>query len=277
MAARSAWSGAINFAGFPLHVSAYNLIASKQADSFKTIAPDGHPVRQQYVDSSGSVVERDQCSKGAQIGKDKVVVLKPEAVEQIQNAEKSEVVEAHSFPLAESIPMHLATGHFRFVPNGKVPGSAQSVGILWNGLRKTKRALVVDGFVPRAGSRPVLLAIHADEYGLTGNVLPYTTGLNAVPEHKFVADAAQASMFEQFVAQNYTTDDFAHASHEDTYAKRRADVIAKAVAGEPIVTTAGEAKAEPVPDLMAAMEASLKAVSKKGGKKKSEAPTAIAA
>lgn len=276
MAARSAWSGAINFAGFPLHVSAYNLIASKQGDSFKTIAPDGMPVRQQYVDSSGNVVERDQCSKGAEIGKDKIVVLKPEAVEQIQEAEKSVTLDAERFPPLESVPLHLSTGHYRFVPNPKVPGADKGVEIIWNGLRKTKRALVVDGWTPRAGSRPMLLVLHADEYGLTGNVLPYPTGLNAVPEHRFEVDDAKAAMFEQFVAQNYLTDDFTHTSYEDTYAKRRAEVIAKAMAGEPIVTTAGEAKAEPVPDLMAAMEASLKAV--KGGKAKgSEVPTAVAA
>lgn len=259
MAARSTWAGAVDFCGFPVHLRAYSLVKSASAESFKTLCPcHGQPIvmpKRCAVDDT--VVDTALCGKGVKDGK-LVKALSKEALESIEKAEATDVLPIDGLPSRDSVPLHLATHQYRLVPNEKVPGSAGPANIIWNGLKATGRVLVVDGFVPRAGSRPMLLAITADVYGLTGVGLPYASSFNDVPEHQFADDATAAQAFEGFAKQNaIPLDDFALATHVDTYGEKRAEVIAAALAGDPIPTTGTKAPDKAVPDLMAAMAAAM--------------------
>lgn len=256
--ARPSWTGAITFAGFPINVRAYPLVKSRSAQSFKTLAPNGLPVQQVLVDSNGEPVERADTSKGVEVSKDKYAALDPAAVEMIQSAERSEFLDVIQFAPKSSVPLQLATGHFRLVPDEKVAGSAGPVNILWNGLTATERALVTE-WVPRASSRDSLLVVHADIYGLTANTIPYVSELQDVPEWKPESDDKAQSTFQQFIeAQDYDLDDFAHAAHESNYEARRAAAIEAALKGEVIeAPTAPTPDAQAAPDLMAAMAGAL--------------------
>jgi non-homologous end joining protein Ku len=274
--ARAAWTGAINFAGFPIHLCAYNVLRSKSADSFKTLAPSGEPVKQVYVDANGEVVDRAECLKGVEVGKDKWRALPPEAVEAITEAERSVTLEPASFSERESVPLHLATGHFRLVPNTKIPGAEGPAGILWNGLRSSGRVLVTE-WTPRSGSRTAILVVHADADGLNANTLPYATDFNDVPEHAFEVNEQAEAMFGQFVEQNYALDDFSLEAFEDRYSKRRQEIIAKALAGEEIEVAELAPTAAPAPDLMAAMAASISGAKAKKSKTGTKKPAKSAA
>lgn len=273
MAARSSWTGAINFAGFPIHLAAFPLLKSKSAESLKMLSPANKLVTQVYVDDDGWEGTKAECGRGIEVSKGSVVPLAPETVDALGEAERSATLEPERFAPLASVPFHLATGHWRMVPNGKVPGAEGPAEILWNGLMETMRALVTE-WTPRAGSRNALVVIHADEYGLTANSLPYMSDFTTPPEHKFTVNEKAAATFEAFVGQNYSTDDFNHAVYEDAYSKRRKELLEKALAGEPIeAAKPTETAAEPVPDLLAAMQASIqaaparKAAKKNGGKK----------
>lgn len=263
--ARATWSGAISLGGFPIHVSVYPLIKSKAAESFKNLCPcHQQPVIQPTVCAvDGTKLEKDDLHKGVKAGAS-IVPVDPAAVEAIKNAERSETLPILALPKVEGVPLHLSTGQYRVVPNGKVPGSEQPVEILWNGLRASERALVTE-WITRAGSRNALVAIHADLYGLTANTLPYVGDFHVdTPEHKFSENEQAAQMFEQFAAaQGVDMDDFTHTKFIDAYGERRAELVEKALAGQPIeIANAPQAAAPAVPDLMAAMQASLDAVAK---------------
>lgn len=273
MAARATWTGAVTFAGFPIHLTAYALVKSKKAESFTTLSPDEGPVSRVYVDEAGTVIPSAELRKGYKTAAG-VVPLAPEVIEQIGEGERTTVINPDRFSRRESVPLHLATGQYRLVPDKKVPGAEGPVGILWNGLAKTGRVLVTE-WTRRAGSMPELVAIHADSYGLTATTLPYFTDLADVPEHPFEENDQQAAVFEQFVDTQYETADFNHAAHVDTYMERRKKLIEAALDGKPIAAESAPAKAEPVPDLMAAMQASLAAAGK--AKPKAKKPEAIAA
>jgi len=267
--ARPTWSGALTFAGFPIHVRVYPTLASRSGESFKTLAPtDQRPIKQQYVDSSGAPVERADCLKGVETGKDTYAVLSPDAVEAIQSAERTDTLEALRFPLAETVPLHIHKATYRVVPDAKVAGSDGPFKILWNGLRKTGRAYVTK-WVPRAGARDEIVVFVATEYGIDAHTLPFETDMSVdLPEWKPEEDEDAAAVFEQVVDTQYDTTAFAHHALTSDYAERRAAAVKAALNGEEIVVPAqAEAQAK-VPDLMAAMQASLSGAGKKAPAKK---------
>lgn len=264
MAARATWSGAIVFGGFPIHIEAYSLLKSASADSFKGLCPCHHePISQvKTCATTGDVIPFDQIVKGATRGRGKAATYHPleqEVIDAIgQGAgEKSASLEILRLPLANTVPWTLATGRYRIVPDSDVAGSAGPVEILWNGLVASERALI-SKWSKRAGSKPVLMAMKADVYGLTAIDMPFASDLNVVPEHKFTENAQAQAMFEQFVqVQGIKTDDFEHSGFADEYGERRKDLIAQAIAGDKIEVTAPTAPQAAVPDLMAAMQAAL--------------------
>lgn len=271
MAARTAWTGAINFGGFPIHLAAYNATTSKAADSFKSLCPCHHePIRQiKTCAKSGAMIEEAQLEKGVEFSK-KLYVLDPDDVQNIKDRESTKELTIERFAPLASIPMWLSDKVFRFTPDAKVPGSNGPANILWNGLAATERAAVVDGWVQRTGSRPALLAIYADPDGdLIGVTLPYQTGLAETPKGGFESDAKAAAMFEAFVdSQGYTTAEFDHEAYVDMYRERRDEMIARTMKGEPLPAAAQPAPTSAGPDLMAAMQAAMGATGKpKAGKK----------
>lgn len=276
MAARKAWSGAIMFAGFPVSVVAYSLLKSKTAESFtnlcechheKVVAPRRCPVE-------GGDLSPEQMVKGVAQGRGKdtkFIALDPAAVDSLNDAERSVALEIIRLPKADTVPWVLATGRYRLVPDPDVAGGDGPVGILWNGLIASERAVVTE-WSKRAGSRPSLCAIRADVYGLTAVDLPYATDLKVdAPEHAFEVNEQAQQMFEQFVGvQKINTDAFAHEAFVDSYAERRKKLVAAAIAGEPAEVVATPRDAPAVPDLMAAMSAALdsaKPMAKPAGKK----------
>lgn len=263
MAPRSAWDGAIILGGFPIAVSAYSLLNSPSAESFKGLCvchqqPVTMPKRCAVDDT---VLGPDQILKGVQTGgRGKTATytaLPPDAVAALTNAERSTTLEIAKLPGADTVPWHLATGRYALVPNDKVPGSDGPVGILWNGLLASGRALVSE-WSKRAGSRPVLMALRASDDGLMAVDLPFASSLKVdVPRHPFEVNEQAQGMFDAFVAQiGYDTADFVHDEFEDTYKAKRDELVAKALAGETIDVQPVQA-APAVPDLMAAMQAAL--------------------
>lgn len=261
MAARSAWAGAINFAGFPLNVKAY-AITGKSAQSFKTVCGcHQQPITAPKVCAKTGDAP-DETHSAWEVSRGQLVVLPDDAVEALKSGEATRMCEIERFAPIDSIPFELSKGVYRLVHDDKVPGSEGPVNILWNGLRSTERAAVIDGWCPRSGSRPTTLAIHADSVGLLANTLPYLTDLKDAPQGSFAEDDKAAAVFEQFVEANYLTENYDLSTYVDTYAERRGELIAKAMAGETIEIASVEAPKPVTADLMAAMTAALEVTPK---------------
>lgn len=259
MAAKATWTGAITFGGFPIHLRAYNVIRSRSAESFKTLCPcHQKPVTApKTCAETGDVVALDDCFKGVEVSRGDVRMLDEASVEAIKDSESTKQLAIDQLAPIASVPLHLALGHYRLVPDEKVAGSEGPANILWNGLLGGERALVTE-WVLRAGSRNQLVAIHADVHGLNGTTLPYSTDFNEVPEFGFTRDPEATKMFEAFSAQQgIDMGDFAHSQFVDAYGERRKAAIEAALAGKPIVVPEGAKAAPAVPDLMAAMAAAL--------------------
>lgn len=290
MPARSSWSGAITFAGFSIHVKAYQVVRSRAADSFKTLcechkAPiiqhqfcsiDGSSrVARHTKDVAETAGEQDEHGhtlidvvKGVELSKGVFAEIPAESIEAIQSAERSISLEPERFCPVSTVPLDMATGVFRLYPNEKVPGATKPVAILWTALAQSERALITE-WTPRAGSRNALVAIYSDDSGLRASTLPYPSDLNDLPADTtplVEVTEAETSMFVQVVEANYNTAEFDRSVYTDSYGARRAEAIEKALAGE-VIQAPAAAPVAAVPDLMAAMAASLD-TAKPAGKKK---------
>lgn len=262
--ATPSWSGAIVLGGFSIHVRAWSLVNSPSGESFKGLCkchqqPVVAPKRCAVDDTA---LDPEQILKGVQNGgrgkSATYAAIPPEAVAALTDAERSSALEIAKLPAADTVPWHLATGRYALVPDPEVAGSDGPVGILWNGLRGTNRALVSE-WSKRAGSRPVLMALRAEADMLLAVDLPYATSLKVdLPAWTPEANEQAQGMFEAFVGTiGYDTGDFVHDEFVDTYKARRNELVAKALAGEAIEVQAVQAATPAVPDLMAAMEAAL--------------------
>lgn len=255
--ARSSWRGSITFAGFPISVKAYNTTKSRSNDSFKTLCPcHGQPIKAPRVCATdGTEIPSSDLHKGVEVSKGNFVRLPDDALASIESAAKTVALDP-SFAPAHTIPLHLSTGSYMIVPDDKVPGSDKPVAILREALANGGYALVAE-WTPRAGSRDSIIVMRPHPDGIIANTLPYTTELVAdVP--KFVAppvEEAERQMFEQVIAANYTPKDFDHTALVSRYKERRDAAVRAALNGQPI--EAQEAAQTAVPDMMAALKASL--------------------
>jgi DNA end-binding protein Ku len=260
MTVAATWKGAIEFSGFPVNVALHNRTKSRGSESFKTLAPNGQPVKSQYIDTEGNVVERDSTSKGYEVAKGQFAVLSPEALEAIGSGQRSTLVEPDSFAPLGSVPLELALATYSVTADAKVAGSEKSVNVLWNGLRKTGLAYVTRVTL---SSRDAILVVWATDDALLAAALPFTTELNEVPSATLTENEAEAEMFESVVGAAYETRPFDHKSFESEYGARRRETIEAVLKGHKVEAPAEPAPAAEVPDLMAALKA---AQAKAGGK-----------
>lgn len=259
MAARSSWAGAIVFAGFPIPVKAYNLIGSGSKDGFKTLCVcHSQPIKQQNACAIDGTVVTD-TRKGVELSKDHFHSLDDKTVEAINGVGKSDALEPELIAPVNTLDLHLATGAFRILPDSKA-GADKPVAILWRTLSKTGLAIVTR-WTPRAGSKDGIIAIYAGPDGLYANTLPFEHQLSAAPKGESASIAvadAELAMFEQAMTTLYTVGPYEAAAFVSDHNARRTAAINAAVAGAPL-PAAAEAPSAAVPDLMAALAASLSA------------------
>jgi non-homologous end joining protein Ku len=263
MAVRSAWAGAIEFAGFPINVRAYAVLQSASSGSFKGVC-DCHslPVKQdKFCSVDGTRVARANeqagtngligVSKAVEVTKGKYAVLSEAAIESIESSQRTDVVRIERVCSLASIPLHTATGCMRLIADDKVPGAEGPAAILWNGLRDG-HAAVIEDFCPRNGVKPQLLVVYADDEGLFASTLPYADQVQVSP-------GAAPAIDDQQAATTYPTDDFEHGYYVNHYKDRRDAAIATALAGGTVAAPQSAPAPLAAPDLMAAMQASLAA------------------
>jgi DNA end-binding protein Ku len=252
--ASTAWRGAIELAGLPVNIRLYSRTKSRSSESFKTLAPNGLPISQQMVDTTGKVVTRDETSKAVPTGPDTFIPLTDAQLALIQEGGKSTLVQPKQFAPRETVPLELSLATFDVLPNDNAV-DGKSTSIVWNGLRDSGWVYATD-IVMRGGSRDAILVLWADDEGLYASTLPYAAELHDNPTYPWTKDAAQAQAFAQFVQANHQdvlNAEFNHDAHTSEYRARRQQAIDAALEGKEVVAPK-KAKAEAaVPDLMAVL------------------------
>jgi len=276
--ARSIWTGAISFGLVTVPVKLYSAVNRKTVRFHQLSGKSGVRISQKRVDpSTGDEVAYDDIVKGFELTPDRYVVIEPGELETLQ-PKKTKTIEIEDFvelsdidPIYYDHPYYLAPG----------TGGAKPYRLLVEAMRETDRVAIARVVIR---SKEALVAVRP----MGDHVLGMSTMLfpdevvdpDSIDEISATAEVdvtkRELDIAKQLVES--LAGPFEADKYHDTYRQEVLDLIERKAAGEEIaVQPATDEEEEPVPDLMAALKASLDAVRDKdaegnGSSKAKKAP-----
>jgi DNA end-binding protein Ku len=264
--ARSIWTGAISFGLVTVPVKLYSAVSRKTVRFHQLNGPTGVRIQQKRVDpTTGDEVAYDDIVKGFEIGPDRYVIIEPGELEAL-DPKKTKTIEIEDFvdlsdidPIMYDHPYYLAPG----------AGGAKPYRLLLEAMRESGKVAIAKVVIRQKEN---LVAIRPME----GDVLGMATMIFADevvdPDRIDELDSAreievndrELSIAKQLVES--LSGDFEPGKYQDTYREEVLALIERKAAGEEVaVQPEREEAEEPVPDLMAALKASLDAVRERDG------------
>ncbi len=278
---RSMWSGAISFGLVNVPVKLYSAVSKKTVRFHQLNGKTGHRIAQKRTDAqTGDEVAFDDIVKGFELTKDRYVVVTPDELETLDPV-KSRSIDIEDFvDLADIDPVYYDHPYY-LVPD---KGAAKAYGLLLDAMRESGKVaiakVVIRSKEQLVAIRPapggVLMMetmIFADEVVPPGSIddLPDTDDLNVTDRELKMAQQLIESLTSPFEPEKY----------KDEYREKVLELIERKASGEEIAVQPEAPQPAKVPDLMAALEASLAAVkgdapasAPKKGKGKSDAKPA---
>jgi DNA end-binding protein Ku len=270
--ARSIWSGAISFGLVNVPVKLFSAVSRKTVRFHQLNGDTGNRIQQKRVDpETGEEVSYEQIVKGYEIGPDRYVTISPEELDSLA-PEKTRTIDIEDFVDLEEIDPLFYEHPYYLAPD---TGAGKPYKLLLEALKETNKVAIAHVVIR---SKEYRTAIRA-----AGDVLMMETmifadevvsheDLDGMPDAKELkASDRELKMAQQLIDSLAT--DFAPERYHDEYREKVLELIEAKASGEEIVVAPEAPKAERVPDLMAALEASLAAVRTDGDEKpKRKAP-----
>jgi DNA end-binding protein Ku len=258
--ARAIWSGAISFGLVNVPVKLYSATSPKSVRFHQLSSKTGARIRQKRVDSStGDEVAYEDIVKGYEITPDRYVTIAPEELEAF-DPKATRTIDIEEFADLTDIDPIYYDHNYYLAPTS---GGAKAYRLLLDAMREAGK-VGIGRVVLR--SKQQLCALRP-----TDDVLTLTTMLFGdevlTPDRIDELDAiseAEASDRELAMAQQLIGSlsvDFDPSKFKDEYREKVLELIEKKAAGEEIAVQPETEEPAAAPDLMAALEASLAAVS----------------
>ena len=257
---RSMWSGAISFGLVNVPVKLYSAVNKKTVRFHQLNGRTGHRIAQKRTDAqTGDEVAFEDIVKGYELTKDRYVVITPDELETLDPV-KSRSIDIEDFvDLADIDPVYYDHPYY-LVPD---KGAAKAYGLLLDAMRESGKVAIAKVVIR---SKEQLVAIRPAR----GDVLMMETMIFAdevVPPDSIddlpAADDLNVSDRELKMAQQLIeslTSDFEPEKYKDEYREKVLQMIERKASGEEITVQPEAPQPARVPDLMAALEASLAAV-----------------
>ena len=255
---RSIWSGAISFGLVNVPIKLYSAVSKKTVRFHQLHGETGTRIQQRRVDpSTGEEVTYDDIVKGYEIGKDRYVVITPDELDSL-DPEKTRTIEIEDFveeseidPLYYDHPYYLAPA----------TGAEKPYRLLLDAMAQAGRVAIARVVIR---NKEQLVAIRPAGDALTMSTMNFADEvvspdaieeIAAEEDGKAKATQRELDMAEQLI--DSLTSDFDPSKYHDTYRERVLDLIERKAAGEEIAVAPEAPEPAAVPDLMAALEASL--------------------
>jgi DNA end-binding protein Ku len=254
------WTGAISFGMVTVPVKLYSAINRKTVRFHQLSSKSGVRIAQKRVDpQSGEEVPYEDIVKGYELAPDRYVVIEPGELETLQ-PKKTKTIEIEDFvelgeidPVFYDHPYYLAPG----------PGGAKPYKLLLEAMRETGKVAIARVVIrskenlvairPMGEVLGMATMIFADEV-LPAERLDELADLDEVKTTKRELDIAE-QLVDSLAGQ------FDPGRYKDTYREEVLALIERKAEGKAIaVQPPPEDLAEPAPDLMSALKASLDAV-----------------
>jgi DNA end-binding protein Ku len=270
---RAIWSGAISFGLVNIPVKLYSAVSKKTVRFHQIDAESGGRVRQKRVGPDGEEIAYEQIVKGYEIGPDRYVTITPEELEALE-PQKTRTIDIEDFVDLEQIDPIYYDHPYYLAPD---TGAAKAYRLLVDAMEDSGKVAVARVVLrskehlvairPRNGALAMETMLFADE------VIPADS-----LEELAAADGGAQTSDRELAMANQLIDslasDFEPEKYRDEYRERVLDLIERKAQGETIVIEEPEAEPEKVPDLMAALEASIASAKKPAKKKSAKKPAA---
>jgi DNA end-binding protein Ku len=263
--ARSIWTGAISFGLVTVPVKLYSAVNRKTVRFHQLSGKTGVRISQRRVDpSTGDEVPYEDIVKGFELTPDRYVVVEPGEIETLQ-PKKTKTIEIEDFveladidPIFYDHPYYLAPG----------TGGAKPYRLLLDAMRESGRVAIAR-VVIRQKEQLVALRPMRDDHVLGMSTMLFPDEIVDPDNIDELGAAAEVETTDREldIAKQLIESlagPFEPDKYRDTYRQDILDLIERKAAGEEIaVQPATDEDEEPVPDLMAALKASLDAVREK--------------
>jgi DNA end-binding protein Ku len=257
------WSGAISFGLVNVPVKLYSAVSRKTVRFHQLNADTGHRIAQKRVDSvTGEEVPYEKIVKGFELTKERYVVVTPEELDSIA-PEKTRAIDIEDFVDLEDIDPIFYDHPYYLVPD---KGAAKAYGLLLEAMRESGKVAIARVVIR---SKEQLVAIRPAGDVLTMETMIFhdevvpADELDEVPDAKDLKTSdRELKMAQQLIAS--LSSDFEPSKYHDEYREKVLELIERKADGEEIAIQPEAEEPAKVPDLMAALEASLAAVKDPG-------------
>ena len=260
---RSIWTGAISFGLVTVPVKLYSAVQRKSVRFHQLNGKTGVRIQQKRVDpTTGEEVPYEEIVKGYEIAPDQYVLIEPGELEAL-DPKKTKTIEISDFVDLDAIDPIFYDHPYYLAP---AAGGAKPYRLLYEAMVESRKVAIAKVVIRQKEN---LVAVRPME----GGVLGMSTMIFAdevVPPDRLddLPDEVETKKQEVEMARmliDSLASDFEPEKYQDTYREEVLALIERKAEGKEIaVQPVTEEEAKPVPDLMAALKASLDAVQKDG-------------
>ena len=257
---RAIWSGAISFGLVNVPVKLYSAVSRKTVRFHQLNADTRARIQQKRVDAqTGEEVPYERIVKGYEVAPDNYVVIEPNELEAL-DPEKTRTIDIIDFVDESEIDPIYYDHPYYLVPD---KGAAKAYQLLRGAMEQAGKVAIAKVVIR---SKESLVAIRPAGEVLTMSTMLFhdevvpVDGIDELPAEEKATKVTkrELDMAEQLIGS--LTADFDPEKYRDEYRDRVLNLIERKAEGEEIAVAAAPAEeAKPAPDLMAALEASIKA------------------
>jgi DNA end-binding protein Ku len=264
---RAIWSGAISFGLVNVPIKLYSATSPKSVRFHQLHARDGVRIQQKrFCPADGEEVAFEDVVKGFEIAPDRYVIVTQDELDAL-DPRHTKTIDIEGFvELSEIDPVYYDSA-YHVAP---ATGGAKPYALLLSAMEQAGK-VAIGRFVLR--TRQQLCALRPADGVLVLSTMLYGDEVNA-PERldelealdDVEANAREVAMAGQLIESLSVP--FDPTAYRDEYRDRVLDLIDRKAAGEQVAVQPAAAAPAAVPDLMAALEASIAEAKKRSGGKK---------
>jgi DNA end-binding protein Ku len=259
---RSIWSGAISFGLVNVPIKLYSAVSRKTVRFHQLNEETGNRIQQKRVDpETGEEVPYEKIVKGYELTRDRYVIVRPEELDAL-DPEKTRTIDIEDFVDLDEIDPVFYDHPYYLVPD---KGAAKAYGLLLGAMERAGKVaiarVVLRSKEQLVAIRPAGDLLMMETMIFHDEVVP-SDDIDDLPDAKELkASDRELKMAEQLIDSLSTG--FEPGKYHDEYREKVLELIERKAQGEEIAIQPEAPAPAKVPDLMAALEASLAAV--KGG------------
>ena len=264
---RAIWSGAISFGLVNIPVKLYSAVSKKTVRFHQIDSDSGARIRQMRVNPDGEEVPYDQIVKGYEIGPERYVTIEPDELDSIA-PEKSRTIDIEDFVDLDEIDPIFYDHPYYLAPD---KGDGKAYRLLVDAMDDAGKVAIARVVLR---SKENLVAIRPRDGVLAMETMLFADEVIDPDSFEELSDGAEGKTSERELTMakqliDSLSSEFEPDKYRDEYRDRVLEMIERKAQGETIKIEAPPEEPKKVPDLMAALEASIAAAKTPAPKKSS--------